>query len=459
MTTIVLPQREIPVTAEVDVCVIGGGPGGLPAAIASARQGASTLLVERQGFLGGMATAGLIGPILGHTASRSDIPVLGGIPKELCQRMADIGQAWEWERSLKSWGVPFNAEGFKIVADRMVREAGVHVLFHAFFADSVVEAGRMTHAIIESKSGRQAVKAKVFVDATGDADVAFRAGADCTKGRPADGKAMSMGSMFRIGGVDTLTADVKKDLVEKMGEGIRAGELNLYGAGLGHLGSTIREDELTANITRFGGDTTDVEDLTKAEFSIRDLTWKVIDLWRSVPGAEGLYLIATPTHVGLRESRQLVGEHRITGEDVVEARKYADSVARCGYWIDIHCPRGLVGGGDVHLCSKKCANAECYMLTEYADQLPDELYPPDGEWFDIPYRALVPKTIDGLLVSGRCISADYQAMAAMRVMGPCLAVGEAAGTAAALAAKANSRPRSVEVEALRKTLTDAGALV
>ncbi len=459
MNVIVQAQREIPVIAEVDVCVIGGGPGGLPAAIASARQGASTLLVEMQGFLGGMATAGFIGPILGHTAINSDIPVLGGVPKELCGRMAEIGQAWDWERSLKFWGVPFNAEGFKIVADRMVQEAGVHVLFHAFFVDSVVEAGRMTHAVIESKSGRQAVAAKVFVDATGDADVAFRAGAECTHGRPADGKPMAMGSMFRIGGVATLTDDVKQALVEKMREGIRAGELNLYGAGLGHLGSTIREDELTANITRFGGDPANVADLTQGEFFIRGLTWQVLDLWRSVPGAEGLYLIATPVHVGLRESRQLVGVHRITGADVVEARKYEDSVARCGYWIDIHCPRGLVGGGDVHLCSKKCAQTDCYMLTEHADELPDELYPPNGEWFGIPYRTLVPKALDGLLVSGRCISADYQAMAAMRVMGPCMAVGEAAGTAAALAAKGDLPPRRVDVATLRDTLTRAGALV
>ena len=459
MATIVQPQREIPVIADVDVCVIGGGPGGLPAAIASARRGAGTLLVERQGFLGGMATAGLIGPILGHVASRSNTPVLGGLPKELCERMAEIGQAWEWERSLQFWGVPFNAEGFKIVADRMVQEAGVNVLLHAFFVDSVVEAGRLTHAIIESKSGRQAVRAKVFVDATGDADVAFRAGAECTKGRPADGKGMAMGSMFRLGGLETLTDDVRNACVEKMREAIRSGELNLYGVGLGHLGSTIRDDELTANITRFAGDPTDVGDLTQGELSTRDLTWKVMDLWRSVPGAEGLYLIATPPHVGVRESRQVVGEHRITGADVVEARKYEDSIARCGYWIDIHCPRGLVSAGDVHLCSLKCSQKDCYMLTEYPDQLPDELYPPDGEWFDIPYRALVPQKLDGLLVSGRCISADYQAMAAMRVMGPCMAIGEAAGAAAAMVAQVDSEPRNADVNALRTSLTEAGALV
>ena len=459
MQTIVQPQKEIPVIADVDVCVIGGGPGGLPAAIAAARQGANTLLLEMQGFLGGMATAGLIGPILGHTGSRASNPVVGGIPQEICERMAQIGEAREWERAVKEWGVAFNPEGLKIIADRMVHESGVQVLLHTFFVDSVVRDGRLTHVIIESKSGRQAVTARVFVDATGDADVAHRAGAQCTKGRPADGKPMSMGTIFRIGGADTLTDEVKQAAMAKVREAVGAGELNLYNVGMGGSGSTIRPGEATVNTTRFGGDCTDVEDLTEGEFATRELTWRVVNTWQSVPGAEGLYLIATPAHVGLRESRQLVGDYRLTGADVVAASKFDDSVARCGYWIDIHCPRGLVDGGDVHLCSVNCTKQDCYMLTEYADQLPDEMYPPDGDWFDIPYRSLVPTEIDGLLVSGRCISADHQAMAAMRVMAPCMAIGEAAGTAAAMAADADALPRTVDVEKLREVLAGSGALV
>lgn len=459
MSSIVQPQREIPVIADVDVCVIGGGPGGLPAAIAAARQGASTLLVEMQGFLGGMATAGQIGPLLGHKGSKGSNVVIEGIFREICERMADIGQAWEWERATQFWGVPFNAEGLKIVADRMVQEAGVDVLLHAFFADSVVEEGCMTHAIVESKSGRQAIKAKVFVDGTGDADVAFRAGAECTKGRPADGKPMSMGSIFRIGGVDTLTDEARQAALGRAREACMAGELTNYGVHVGNPGSTIIEGEATVNCTRIDGDCTDVRALTKAELHIREQTWKTLDAWRSAPGAEGLYLISTPPHVGLRESRQLVGEHRITGDDVVDARKYGDGIARCGYWIDIHCPRGLGVGQGVHLCSTECSNSECYMLTEYADQLYEELYPPEGEWFDIPYRTLVPAELDGVLVSGRCISADYNAMGAMRVMSPCMAIGEAAGVAAAMAARAGIGPRSVDVAELRETLTRNGALV
>jgi len=459
MPTISQPRRDIPTIADVDVCVIGGGPGGLPAAIAAARQGASTMLVEMQGFLGGMATAGQVGPILAITGSRSTNPTVAGLLVELCDRLAEIGQGKPYEQCLQARCAPFGVEGLKLIADRMVNEAGVSTLFHAFFVDSVVESGRMTHAIIESKSGRQAIRAKVFVDGTGDADAAFRAGAECTKGRPADGLPMAMGSEFIIGGTEALTPEIRQALIEKTRAAAEAGEVNIYGIGLGGHGSTMDPGHASINCTRFGGDCSEVADLTQAEFTVREITWRLLDLWRSVPGAEGLHLVATPPHVGLRESRQLVGLHRITGQDVVEGRKYEDSIARCSYWIDIHCPRGLGVPAGVHLCSKKCTKADCYMLTDYADQLPDELYPPDGDWFDIPYRTLVPREIDGLLVSGRCISADYQAMGAMRVMGPCIAIGEAAGVAAAMAAKADVQPRQVDVDALRETLTDVGALV
>jgi len=459
VNTIAQSQRDIPIIADVDVCVIGGGPGGLPAAIAAARQGASTMLVEMQGFLAGMATSGQVGPILAITASRSSEPTVAGLLVELCDRLAAIGQGKPYEECLKARCAPFGVEGLKIIADRMVHEASVRTLLHAFFVDSVVEDGRMTHAIVESKSGRQAVRAKVFVDGTGDADVACRAGAECTLGRPADNLPMSMGSEFILGGTEALTPEVRQALVDKTRAAAEAGEVNVYGLGLGGHGSTMDPGHASINCTRFGGNCADVEDLTQAEFTTREITWKLLDLWRSVPGAEGLHLVATPTHVGIRESRQLVGLHRITGQDVVEGRKYEDSVARCSYWIDIHCPRGLGVPAGVHLCWTKCTKTDCYMLTDYADQLPDELYPPEGDWFDIPYRTLVPQTVDGLLVSGRCISADYQAMGAMRVIGPCMAIGEAAGIAAAMAAKAEVQPRDVDVQTLRRSLASVGALV
>lgn len=459
MNTIREPERETPVLAEVDVCVIGGGPGGLPAALASARAGAKTLLVERYGFLGGMATAGLIGPILGHRCLPEGDAAVGGLVREFCERMAAIGEAWPWEKAMRSWGIGFSAEGFKITADRMTQEAGVELSLHTLFVDAVVEEGTLTHAVVETKSGRGAIRASVFVDATADADVARRAGAPCTKGRPADGLPMAMGSMYHLGGLDRVTPEQREAMAERLRRAVAEEGLNLYGAHLGNPGSTLAPGFHSVNHTRFGGDCADVGDLTRGELETRRQTWEVLRLLRAMPGGEALFLSQTPPMVGCRESRQIVAERVLTGDDVVAGRKHTDDVARAAYWIDIHCPRGLVERGTVHLCSTECTNRECYMLTEHGAELPTELYPPTNDYCGIPYRSLVPKGVDGLLASGRCIGADYQAMSATRVMATCMAIGEAAGVAAAMAADAGCAPRDVGTAALRDRLSRAGALV
>lgn len=460
MVSITMPERDVPVIADADVCVIGGGPGGLPAAIAAARLGAKTVLLEMNGYLGGMATAGLIGPILGHRASGDGDAVIGGIPKELCVRMAEIGEAVPWNQALKEWGIAFNAEGMKIIADRMVMESEVQTILHAFLTDAVTDGNRMTHAIVATKSGPLAVAARVFVDATGDGDAAFRAGAECTKGRPADGRPMAMGSIFHVGGVDTLSDDAREGAIERM-RLLQSEGANLYGIALGNHGSTLHEGFLSLNATRFAGDASDVFDLTEGEFETRALTWRLLEAWRSAPEAERLYVAATPAHVGTRESRQVVGRYVLTGDDIVTGRRFDDGIARASYWIDIHCPRGLSDGGRVHLCTKGCARRDCYMITQYSDQLPepDRLAPPDGGWCDVPLRSLIPRELGGLVVSGRCISADHQAMAATRVMATCMAIGEAAGTTAALAALKGVEPADLDPTDVRETLASAGALI
>ena len=457
MDFITEPERNVQVTGKFDVAVIGGGPGGFPAAVAAARHGARTVLIERYGFLGGMATNGLIGPILGHTAHKSHQPIIGGIPKELCQRMHKLGGAPKWEDALKQWGISFDVECMKYVLDRMVQQAGVSVLFHSMFVDAVVEDSAIKAVIVESKSGRTAVAAKVFVDATGDADVAFRSGAVTHKGRPADGKSQSMGTIFRLGGVKTTTPDERKKAAIAIRKAIDAGDLRMYNSGTGGRSSTVRMDEVTPNTTRFAGDATNVEDLTRGEFTVRADTMKIAQFFRqNVPGFQDSYLVATPPQIGIRQSRQAIGDYFLGASDVLNGNRFDDAVALGSWWIDIHCPLGRVKH-NTHLCASDCSTeVECHMLTKHRDQLLDNLYPPEGGWYDIPYRCLTARKMGNLLVSGRCISASHEAMAGARVMGTCMSIGQAAGTAAAQSVANALKVRELDTKTLRRTLISDG---
>jgi hypothetical protein len=460
MKTIVEPQREIPIVADVDVVIVGGGPGGLPAAIAAARHGMRPLLIERYGFLGGLATAGLVAPILGHTASNSHAPIVEGLLKEMTGRMHALGGAPTWEEACQEWGVRFDAEAFKVVADRMVREAGVELLLHTFAVDVVVEDGAIRAVIVESKSGRQAVVGKVFIDATGDADVAFRAGAPIVQGRVFDGQTESMGSFIHIGGIENTTEEQKAAAREKLLEAMEEGHFRFYSNGF--TGSNdMHPAHFSPNMTRWPGDSTNVRVLTEAEMGIREQVWKLWAFLKTQPGFEDCYIQATSPQVGPRESRQVIGDYVITGDDVLNASKFPDAVARGSWYIDIHCPLGYTF--PVHMCVIECTRQEAcpYWAAEHDRTMHsvDALHPADGDWYDIPYRCLTPQKIDNLLVSGRCISATHQGMAGARVMGTCMAIGEAAGTAAALAVRDGVIPRDVDVARLRRALQDAGALV
>ncbi len=464
MRTIQEPSRQIPVIAEVDVVVCGGGPGGLPAAIAAARHGAKTLLVERYGFLGGLATAGLVAPILGHHAHNSSAPIVEGLLREMTERMHALGGAPTWEETLARWGINFDAETFKRVADLMAQEAGVQLLLHTLVTDVIVQDGQIAAVIVENKSGRQAIAAKVVVDATGDADVAYRAGAPTKQGRDFDGKVESMGSFMHLDGLPPLADEERKAAVEQVRQAMAAGTLHFYNPGF--LGTNdMHPDHTSPNMTRFAGDPTSGQDMTEAELSVRRDVWDFIAFLRKqVPGFEGVYLRATSTQVGPRESRQIVGSYALTGQDVHAGRKFPDAIARGSWWVDIHCPLGNTY--PVHLCIVECPRqASCpFWAAEHGRMFTRQgnegtVFPPDNDWYDIPYRCLVPNAIDNLLVSGRCISATHEGMAGARVMGTCFAIGQAAGTAAALAAQGNGRPRDVDVAQLRAALQADGALV
>jgi hypothetical protein len=459
--TVTEPAREIRVVAEADVIVAGGGPGGLPAAIAAARHGARVLLIERYGFLGGLATAGLVAPILAHTTSRGHTPIVEGLLREMTERMHALGGAPEWEEACGTWGINFDAEAFKVVADRMVQEAGVDLLLHTLVTGAIVEEGCISALIVESKSGRQAVRGHVIIDATGDGDVAYRAGAPTRQGRDFDGQVESMGSFLHIGGIEGTTEEQRAHARDKVKQALAEGRLRFYN-GIFTNQNTLQADHFSPNMTRWSGDPTDVRVLTEAEVGIRSEAWALTTLLRQeAPGFEECYLRATSTQVGPRESRQVIGDYVLTGDDVQRGRKFADAVARGSWWIDIHCPLGQTY--PVHLCTVECPQREqCpYWAEEHDRSMRSraDLYPPDDDWYDIPYRCLTPKGVDNLLVAGRCISATHEGMAGARVMGTCMAVGQAAGTAAAIAARDQVNPRDVDVEELRAALRASGALV
>ena len=447
---------------EYDIVVIGGGPAGIAVAWSAAKNGSKVLLIERYGFLGGMATTGLVGPILGHYFSEKE-PAVAGFLKFLVNKMAKFGGCEKWEIAYKKGGIPFNSEVFKYAAETLLLEQKVEILYHSFAISSKIKEGKIEEIEIVNKSGIQKIKGEVFVDTTGDADIAYYSGFEYTKGRPHDGKTEAMGCMFKIGGIDEekLTEEVVKEAGAKLIELREKGDLKIYNTGLGGKGSTIQKGERSFNLTRFAGDGTNVHDLTKGEIELRKQIFKYLKfLKRNVPGFENAYISYLPANIGIRETRQIKGLYTMTEENVISGIKTEDSIARCTYWIDIHCPLGRTKD-NVHLCIKECPTKEyCIMLDNYKYYLPsrNKLHPPKNDWFSIPARSLIPEKAKNLVVGGRCISADHKAMGAIRAIATCMATGQAAGIIASLSSKNKIPVNEVPVKEVQKVIKEQEGL-
>jgi len=457
LDVVVEPERKTHVLTDVDVVVVGGGPAGIGAALASARNGADTTLIERCGSLGGMSTLGLMCVV---------VPPMLGVTKEIFDRLRNMGYAVDyedrWPKGMTSNALAhfsaweglgltvFDPEAFRIVVNEMMEEEGVRLLFHSQFVDTIVEDGAIRAALLENVSGRQAIKGKVFVDATGTGDVVARSGAPYVEARDATGVPMPMTLMYKMGGVDfeKLLEHQKKDpeLAKLIAEAKAKGELPYYrpkksveemkghydAVYTGHprleMSPLVFRDEMLVwggpVPHEWGLDGTKVEDLTRAEVNVRKQIWAEVNfLKKYVPGFENAFLSTVSSYMGVREKRHPVGEHVLTFDDVKSGRKFDDATLRLN-----PDPGAIILG------------------------LPTTLS------FDLPYRCLLPKKIDNLLLAGDNISADHGAFLHIRNVVKAMNIGQVAGTAAALSAKKRVKPKDLDYPTLRTKLVKQGLL-
>lgn len=434
---------------QADVVVVGGGPAGINAAIAAGRQGASTILIERYGFLGGMSTAASVYPWMTyHTDSGQQ--VIKGIAQEIIDRLIERGGSPGHLRDTIGFVhtvTPYHPEIYKLLAIDMLKEAGVKLLLHSFVDGVEVENNYIKSVQLTGKSGHIQVYGNMFVDTSGDADLAHLSGVPTQMGREGDKRTQPMTMKFRMRGVDleairqeminNPTNFYHKTPFEELNELPLTGIQGFYSQwNAAHvpinrdqvlLFAGPEHDEILVNCTRVQGlDGTDIEDLTLAEEEgLRQVMLMAEFLQKSIPGFSQASISSVAAQIGVRETRRIDGLYRLSMDDVVTGRHFEDVIARSGYPIDIHDPSGK--------------------------GVTEALVQGDGA-YDIPYRCLVPQQVHNLLAAGRCLSTTHEALATTRLTPSCMATGQAAGTAAALASAAGTTAAAVDVAQLQELL-------
>lgn len=441
-----------------DVVVVGGGPAGFSAGVGAARAGADVLLVERYGFLGGTATTALVHPFVSPFAGEE--MVNSGIFKDLVDRLIERGAAsteigllpplrpGQVSLDSSNYGphIRFDPEVLKIVCDEMIAEVNASVLFHTLAMDAIVEGSAIRGVVIENVSGRRSIFAEVIVDASGDGHVAASAGCAYKLGRSEDGKTMPASLIFTIANVDiNALADSRPYWDSFVRQATEVGDLHLCREDLQVFQGSCRPNEVTVNTTRILGlDFTEAHDLTKAELLGRQQVNELMAFFRKyVPGCENAYIDRIGAQVGVRETRRIMGEYVLTGEDIVCARRFPDVIARGAYGVDLH----DADGPGTHFAIE--------MQDESGRIVQKQL--PVGQSYDIPFRCLCPLRVEQILVAGRCISATREALSAIRIMPVCFSLGQAAGIAAAIAVQRGIKPREVDVAIIQRALIQQGA--
>jgi FAD-dependent oxidoreductase family protein len=435
------PARDTPVRGEFDVVVLGGGPAGIAAAAAAARGGSNTLLIERYGFLGGMGTAAGVTNFCGlHANVHGEVrQVVHGIADDLLARLARLGGLSE-PHSLfngKIKAQAYDNAALKVAADEVVLTSGARLLFHTQAVGVAMRsAGQIEALLIENRSGRGAVKAKIFIDCSGDGDLAAHAGAPFEKGTDSHGM-LYPSTMFRVNGVDPVRAgDAWNHFGRWMEEAARKGRKFARKAPI--VRPQKNPMEWRVNVTQLANadgtpvDATDAVQLSAAEVEGRRQIVDFFEFLReSAPGFEKAYLLEIAPQVGVRETRRVIGAYQLTEKDVLECASFADTVGVNGWPVENHI------AGDVVFTWPDIPRARGFN--------------------HLPYRMVVPLKVDNLLVAGRCASMTHLGQSAARVSGACFVMGQAAGTAATQALKGDVRPRAIDVATLQRTLEKDGA--
>jgi glycine/D-amino acid oxidase-like deaminating enzyme len=421
-------------TDRYDVLVVGAGSAGSSAAISAARSGARTLLVDRLAFMGGTSTAVLDTFYAFYTPGDAPRRVVGGLGWEVVQRLTSAGVAFERPNTYGAGtGVTYDQETLKVLWEELASDAGVDLLLHTWATGVRVDEGRIGSVRLWNKGGEQWIDADVVIDASGDADLVALAGLPHDNAAQ-QGRVQSLSTLFKLANVDVARAASvpKTELWELMRRAAASGEYALPRIE-GSWHRTPFDGVVLVHMTRIPNvDATDPEQLTRAEVDGRRQVREYARFLRDrVPGFESSVVVATSPAIGIRESRRIHGDYVLTREDVLSGRRFDDEIALCGAPIEDH-----HAGGD----------------TEWQ-------YVARGGVYGIPFRALLPAGIEGMLVAGRCFSATHDAHASARSMATCMAMGQAAGTAAAMAGSRSITPRSLEPTALRERLAADGGLL
>ncbi len=440
--TIEEPARQLPLYGEYEVAVLGGGPAGIAAAVASARAGRRTLLIERYGFLGGMGTAAGVTNFCGlHANVHGEMHrVVQGVASDLLARIDRLGGLNAPHLIFgKILAQAYDTAAYKIAAYDLLLGHKVELLFHALGAGAVMhDARRINALVVETKAGRQAVRAGIFIDCSGDGDLAAWAGAPFEVGDN-QGHMLYPSMMFRLNGIDPEKAGDAWRTIPALMEKAEAAGTHKFPRKAAIVRPQRHAVEWRVNFTQLAREDgsavsgLDPDEMTRGEIEGRRQAVQAFEFLRTVPGFEKSYIVDLPPQLGIRETRRVVGGYMVSGEDVLGCASFEDSIGVNGWPMESHV------AGDVIF-----------------------KFPPIPEsrgFNELPYRMLVPEGIDNLLMAGRCASMTHDGQSAARVSGACFAMGEAAGSAAALALSGNTIPRDIAVEKLQQVLQQAGAFI